>query len=265
MSRTWLTVDTDDAHHRPWQQGHPTRSKDPDGLSTARQPSTTWLSSLRRFGAWVKRTGHPVTVFVIEDQLHHPDSRDALLNLAEACGELLTFGSHGSSHRAWGAWPEDPEGLVMAVKASLEANAAAFGDQAKPWFRAPSGYVAPWMALPLAKAGIVLDSSINPSRLVRRKAGPARRWTDVAHAMDEAGVVERPWHVHRGWPTCGPALHLPGLAGRARRAWRNLPPLLSVEEVEAVTMQDEDVTTVYWHVTDHARRRGNWEPPLRAT
>ena len=30
MSRTWLTVDTDDAHHRPWRQGHPTRSKDPE-------------------------------------------------------------------------------------------------------------------------------------------------------------------------------------------------------------------------------------------
>ena len=265
MSRTWLTVDTDDAHHRPWQQGHPTRSKDPDGLSTARQPSAAWLAGLQRFGDWVKRTGHPVTVFVIEDQLRHPESRDALLNLAEACGERLTFGSHGSSHRAWGAWPEDLDGLAVAVKASLEANTEAFGDQAKPWFRAPSGYIAPWMALPLAEAGIVLDSSINPSRLVRRKAGPSRRWTDVAHAMDEAGVVERPWHVHRGWPTCGPALHLPGLAGRARRAWQNLPPVLSVEEVDAAVVHDEDMTTVYWHVTDHARKKGNWEPPLKST
>ena len=265
MSRTWLTVDTDDAHHRPWQQGHPTRSRDPDGLSTARQPSTTWLSSLHRFEAWVKRTGHPVTMFVIEDQLRHPEARNALVNLSAACGELLTFGSHGSTHRAWGAWPEDPEGLVAAVQASLKANAAAFGDQAKPWFRAPSGYVAPWMAQPLAEAGVVLDSSINPSRLVRRKAGPARNWTDVAHAMEEAGVVERPWHVQRGWPTCGPALHLPGLAGRARRAWRNLPPVLNVEGIDAVAMPGEDVTTVYWHVTDHARKRGHWEPPLRAT
>ena len=136
------------------------------------------------------------------------------------------------------------------VQASLKANAAAFGDQAKPWFRAPSGYVAPWMAQPLAEAGVVLDSSINPSRLVRRKAGPARNWTDVAHAMEEAGVVERPWHVQRGWPTCGPALHLPGLAGRARRAWRNLPPVLNVEGIDAVAMPGEDVTTVYWHVTD---------------
>ena len=42
-----------------------------------------------------------VTVFVIQDQLEHPDARRALLDLAARCGPLLTFASHGS-HRAWG-------------------------------------------------------------------------------------------------------------------------------------------------------------------
>jgi len=265
VSRTWLTVDTDDAHHRPWRQGHPTRSKDPSGQRTPRQPSASWLSAIESFGAWVQRTGHAVTVFVIQDQLEHPNARRALLDLATRCGSLLTFASHGTSHRAWGAWPEDAAGLTAAVKQSLAANAEAFGEQARPWFRAPSGYVAPWMAQALAEAGVAVDSSVNPSRLVRRKAGPTRRWSDVMDAMDQADVVERPWHVHRGWPVCGPALHLPGLAGRARRAWGNLPHVLDAADVRNAVEGRDALTTVYWHVADHMRRNGRWEPPIKST
>lgn len=62
MSRTWLTVDTDDAHHRPWRQGHPTRSKDPDGRWTPRRPSDGWLRAIERFGDWIEHSGHAVTV-----------------------------------------------------------------------------------------------------------------------------------------------------------------------------------------------------------
>ncbi|MEG3601861.1 MAG: polysaccharide deacetylase family protein, partial [Candidatus Thermoplasmatota archaeon] len=183
MSRTWLTVDTDDAHHRPWRQGHPTRSKDPDGGWTPRQPSEGWLRSIERFGDWMEHSGHAVTVFVIQDQLEQPDARKALLDLAARGGPQLTFASHGTSHRAWGAWPEDAARLTAAVKLSFAANAEAFGEQARPWFRAPSGYVAPWMADALADAGVTVDSSVNPSRLVRKKAGPTRRWSDVVDAM----------------------------------------------------------------------------------
>jgi len=265
VSRTWLTVDTDDAHHRPWQQGHPTRSKDPDGRTTPRQPSQRWLTGLRCFGDWVQRTGHAVTVFVIKDQLDEATSRNALLRLAEEGGSRLTFASHGSSHRAWGAWPEDPASLSAAVKESLEANAEAFGEQSRPWFRSPSGYVAPWMATVLSDVGIVVDSSVNPSWLMRRKAGPSRRWPDVVRAMEEKGLIERPWLVHRGWPTCGPALHLPGFAGRARRAWRNLPPALLPNEVDEAVTGGERLATVYWHAVDHARKKGRWVPPIRAT
>ena len=265
MSRTWLTVDTDDAHHRPWRQGHPTRSKDPDGQRTARQPSDAWIEAIGRFGDWVQQTGHAVTVFVIQDQLDQPHARKALLDLAARGGPLLTFASHGTSHRAWGAWPEDAAGLTAEVKRSFSANAEAFGEQARPWFRAPSGYVAPWMAEALAQAGVTVDSSVNPSRLVRRKAGPTRRWSDVMDAMSRANVVERSWHLHRGWPVCGPALHLPGLAGRARRAWQKLPPVLDATEVRSAVEGRDDVTTVYWHMTDHVRRKGRWEPPLKST
>ena len=123
MSRTWLTVDTDDAHHRPWQQGHPSRSKDPAGQRTPRQPSERWLTGLQRFGEWVHHTQHAVTVFVIKDQLDHTASREALLQLAAIGGTRLTFASHGSSHRSWGAWPEDAAALTEAVRASLAANA----------------------------------------------------------------------------------------------------------------------------------------------
>lgn len=265
MSRTWLTVDTDDAHHRPWQQGHPSRSKDPDGQRTPRQPSERWLTGLQRFGEWVHHTQHAVTVFVIKDQLDHTVSREALLHLAAIGGTRLTFASHGSSHRSWGAWPEDAPALTEAVRASLAANAEVFGEQARPWFRAPSGYVAPWMAAALSEAGIVVDSSVNPSWLMRRKAGPTRRWSDVMHAMEEAGLVERPWAVQRGWPTCGPALHLPGFAGRSRRAWRKLPATLSEEEMDGAVMGGGSLSTVYWHAVDHARRKGRWVPPIRAT
>ena len=265
MSRTWLTVDTDDAHHRPWRQGHPTRSKDPDGQRTARQPSDAWIEAIGRFGDWVQQTGHAVTVFVIQDQLDQPHARKALLDLAARGGPLLTFASHGTSHRAWGAWPEDPAGLAAAVERSFAANAEAFGEQARPWFRAPSGYVAPWMADALAHAGVTVDSSVNPSRLVRRKAGPTRRWSDVMDAMSRANVVERSWHLHRGWPVCGPALHLPGLAGRARRAWQKRPPVRDATEGKSAVEGRDDVTTVYWHMTDLVRRKGRWEPPLKST
>ena len=88
MSRTWLTVDTDDAHHRPWRQGHPTRSKDPRGQRTPRQPSEGWLRAIERFGDWVERSGHAVTVFVIQDQLEQQDARKALLNLAARVGRV---------------------------------------------------------------------------------------------------------------------------------------------------------------------------------
>jgi hypothetical protein len=30
-------------------------------------------------------------------------------------------------------------------------------------------------------------------------------------------------------------------------------------------VHDEDLTTVYWHVTDYARKKGNWEPPIKST
>ena len=36
------------------------------------------------------------------------------------------------------------------------------------------------------------------------------------------------------------------------------------EEVEGAEGRD-DLTTVYWHVVDHVRRKGRWEPPLKST
>jgi peptidoglycan/xylan/chitin deacetylase (PgdA/CDA1 family) len=261
VTRTWLTVDTDDRHHRPSMQGHPTRSASPDGRGVDRTPSEAWLSACSALGAWLDRQSVPVTLFVIADQLEVDASRDALLSLTNRPG--VTVGCHGLHHRAWGAWPADELRFNDALTTSMHRLREAFGDRVQPWFRAPSGYVAPWMARVLAGVGMTVDSSVNPSFLVRKKAGPGRSWTDVERAMTDAGLVERPWLVRKGLPTCGPALHLPLLRRNARRAWRALPDVLKAEEVPVVEDASRPLVTVYWHLDDHARHHGAWTPPLR--
>ena len=260
MKRTWLTVDTDDRHHRPSVQGHPTRSTSPEGREVNRTPSEGWLTACSALGSWIDRRAVPLTLFVIADQLDNDASRRALVTLADRPG--VTIGCHGLHHRAWGAWPEDEAGLRTALDASMKRLSEAFGARVRPWFRAPSGYVAPWMAKVLAEAGMTVDSSMNPSLLVRRKAGPRRSWAAVQEAMRASGLVERPWLVRRGLPTCGPALHLPLLRTNARRAWRGLPEVLKADEVDRVADEGLALTTVYWHLDDHARKEGTWSPPL---
>lgn len=259
MSRTWLTVDTDDRHHRPAVQGHPRRSEDPDGAGVERVPTEAWLQACSNLAAWLDRQQAAVTLFVIGDQLTHPTSRQALQELARQPG--VTVGCHGFHHRAWGAWPMDVAGFAGTLDASMASLQDAFGDRVRPWFRAPSGYVAPWMAAVLAEKGFTVDSSVNPSALVRRKSGPGRSWKAVQEAMAQAGLVERPWMTRFGLPTCGPALHLPVLRQNARRAWSKVPaPLLPGEE--GLVEQEGAITTLYWHLDDHAKKGGRWAPPL---
>jgi hypothetical protein len=124
----------------------------------------------------------------------------------------------------------------------------------RPWFRAPGGYVAPWMAGPLAAAGFRLDSSVNPSRWVNRKMGGD--WTRVKDAMEESGVVERPWLTTRMGPACGPALSLFPFSLFAKQAWkRNSVSITDEPEITAST-------ALYWHLLDHERKQGKWTPPL---
>ena len=64
---------------------------------------------------------------------------------------------------------EDSDGLLKAlVEADSRLHDFA-GDAWRPWFRAPAGYIAPWMAPVIVKAGFELNSSVNPSWLVRKK------------------------------------------------------------------------------------------------
>ena len=123
----------------------------------------------------------------------------------------------------------------------------------RPWFRAPAGYIAPWMAPVIAKAGFELDSSVNPSWLVRKKAGPWKDWNAVMKALKDSGVESKPWLCRFTLPTCGPALSIPFLRWNARRAWSKLGPFVSPDETDE---------TVYWHILDHRKQDGTWKPPL---
>ena len=276
MDPLWLTVDSDDIRHLPRHQGHPTRSHQPlpDGHEEA-DPSPTLRAGMAGFAAWLDTVpaGALVTLFVIGDQLEAPGFRGWLRELVLRHDgveqPLLTIGVHGWSHRSWSAWDPDPVGFGEALARAGRRIEAVLGVASRRWFRAPAGYVAPWMASVLADHGVVLDSSVNPSPLLRRKTGRAEGggragWASVMSAMSVAGVVERPWLTcgpSGSLPACGPALHLPLLGPLARRRWRRLPGTLLRDERRLLDA-GRPLTTVYWHLLDHAREDGHWRPPL---
>ena len=107
------------------------------------------------------------------------------------------------------------------LKALVEADVKLHDfakDAWRPWFRAPAGYIAPWMAPVIAKAGFELDSSVNPSWLVRKKAGPWKDWNAVEKA-ERLWSCQQAVALSNSLPTCGPALSIPFLAWNARKAW----------------------------------------------
>ena len=270
--RSWLTVDTDDERHHPSLQGHPWRSK---GGNPATSASESMLASLSRFGDWlIGGPRRPVTMFLIADQLEDDGMRAALSLLfdrSEAAGIDLTVACHGQSHRCWSAWDPDPEGFRDSLAEAKVAISDFAGHRSRPWFRAPAGYVAPWMAAELAAEGFILDSSVNPTPFLRVKTGRiqggilprANGWRAVRAAMEDAGIVERCWTTV-GWPplpACGPALHLPLLGPAARAACRRRATAPFASEVELLD-RAKQVHTLYWHVLDHSRKSGRWTPPV---
>ena len=263
MKRTWLTVDFDDLRHVPSAQGHPTRSKKPveaQGLSEG------YSHGLERFEAWLQGNEHPVTLFIIADLLHDEAFNRWLERMLAAFGHRLTVGCHGLTHRSWSAWPEDIEGFSSALQQATAMLEQACGASFRFWFRAPAGYIAPWMAGVLASQGYSVDSSVNPSWLVRKKAGKGNSWQDVTRAMQEAHVLERPWATRYSLPVNGPALTLFPLSIVAKGAWKRTPPvLLANEVVKAVEDSENPLNTLYWHVLDHGRNNGTWSPPLPKT
>ena len=148
--------------------------------------------------------------------------------------------------------------MLQTSTALLKTHA---GPGFRPYFRAPNGYIAPWMATVLAEAGYLVDSSVNPSWLVKSKAGGST-WSSVVDAMEKAGVVERSWLTRRTLPVNGPALFKFPLSLNAKPAWRRAPPLLSPDQLTDVEDPKQAVTTLYCHVLDFARNAGTWRPPL---
>ena len=256
---TWLTVDSDDLRHLPKHQGHPTRSTvpfngHPDELSS------TFQDGWQCFVSWMASHESAVTLFLITDLLENEAFVAMLTGALTRFPTRLTVGCHGHEHRSWSAWGKDVEGFSATLACSTALLKQHAGDAFRPYFRAPNGYVAPWMAPVLAQHGFTVDSSVNPSWLVQRKTGGAS-WSEVEEAMAEAGVLERSWLTRWTLPVNGPALFRFPLSLLARRAWKKTPKPLSGGEIGRVERPSENITTVYCHVLDFARNQGTWTPP----
>ncbi len=225
-------------------------------------PSLRLRKGMAGFARWHLKQPRQraATIFVIADQLGDADFRNWLADLLSASPHI-TIACHGLNHRSWSAWGEDQKGFTTALRLAKREIMEFSGPAWRPWFRAPAGYVAPWMSKVLAREGFTVDSSVNPSMLVARKAGKGNSWQKVEAAMESAGVVERPWLTSSIGPACGPALHLPILRGFAKRAWRRISTLPLASD-ENICDGSHEVVTVYWHLDDHARRGGLWAPPL---
>ena len=258
----WLSMDTDDLCHHPKVTGHPKRSRSGDAVG-AYQMSDTLASALEGFSSWREGAGKdiPVTLFTISEQLDDPRFAHRLSSLISE-DSLLTVGCHGMHHRCWSAWPDDEQGFASMLDHACQRLASFAGVSWRPWFRAPGGYIAPWMAKPLADSGITLDSSVNPTPLLARKSGAGHDWRQVVDALREADVVERSWRTSLGLPVCGPALRIPLLSQFSRGRWRNSTRRAVCADDATLLNADQPVVALYWHLLDHARQGGRWSPPL---
>jgi hypothetical protein len=115
------------------------------------------------------------------------------------------------------------------------------------------------MAPVLAKNGFEVDSSVNPSWLVKRKTGKANSWSKVEQSMKENKIVEISWKTKWSLPINGPALHIPILKTIAKRAWKKSE---AVSSLDKGLKSDEQITALYWHLLDHSRKQTTWSPPL---
>ena len=257
--RTWYTVDSDDFRHLPNYQGHPTRS-----TNTCPHPenelSLEFLSGLEGFRNWMASHEYAVTLFLITDLLENKRFCELFQSLLEAFGERLTVGCHGHTHRSWSAWGEDVDGFASMLTSSTALLKDRAGASFRPYFRAPNGYIAPWMAQVLADHGYVVDSSVNPSWLTRHKTGGSS-WKAVKGAMFDAAILERPWNTRFGLPVNGPALFRFPLSLIAKKAWKVRPKPLGLDEIDGVGDTRVALVTLYCHVLDFAKNGGAWRPP----
>lgn len=256
---TWLTIDTDDLRHLPIYQGHPTRSKktysnESDNLSESFR--TGW----RGFLKWMESHDYGVTLFVITDLFDNKEFCDLFEEFMTSFPGRATIGCHGHTHRSWSAWPKDEVGFSRMLETSIRILCEKAGTHYRPYFRAPNGYIAPWMAQVLSEHKIQLDSSINPSWLTKRKSSCS--WPQVQHAMNEHGILERAWLTSFGLPCNGPALFRFPLSFNSKRAWKKIPRPLLPEDLDVVLEKNAQIVTMYWHILDFSREKGAWTPPL---
>lgn len=260
LIRTWLTVDCDDLRHIPRHHGHPTRTKVPINSKVL---SEDFQAGMKGFESWMKSHNHPVTLFVIADLLDSNIFKVWLCRMIEENKTRITIGCHGLEHKSWSAWPEDSSGFTTAIIQASKSLQEAVGEAYRPWFRAPAGYMAPWMAPCLKKCGIIIDSSINDTVLTKSKSGKGNTWQEVRRSITENALIEREWLTRWKLPVNGPALSKFPLSVIAKRAWRKLPPVLQPNDLTTVLEDSEEqIKTVYWHILDHARKGGNWKPPV---
>ena len=269
----WLTIDSDDLFHHPKFQGHPTRSK----MKTDNSKMSSLMSfCLDKFESWHQRHIHiPITIFIIAQQLECDSFNRKISEIilkSKKNGGKITIGCHGYKHKCWSAFAPNKilfeKDLELAKKILIEFA----GDSWRPWFRAPGGYVAPWMAEVLKKMNFELDSSVNPSKLLSIKSGKRKGkwgfngWNSIKIAMKNNGIIERPW-LTTGFPAlpvCGPALHIPILKYFAKSKWKRISKASFADEKDILNSKIK-IITLYWHLLDYGKKNQTWEPPLRIT
>jgi len=275
--KVWLTIDTDDLNHHPSKYGHPKRTKNNTLKSFNTEPSSKLIISMEKFREWFFQdpSKRSVTLFVIAEQLESKIFSEwltkLLLDSENENGEILV-GCHSYRHKCWSAWGEEyknefKEDLIMACS----KISSVVGDSWRPWFRAPGGYIAPWMAKVLKECNIELDTSINPVSLLIRKTGKSKNkkwngWQNNFLSMQMEEIVEREWFTSKllgiKIPCCGPALHLPFIRYFSNKAWSNLLNSYHLATENQIMDLEEEVITLYWHLLDYSRNNGNWNPPF---
>ena len=268
-SRYWFSVDSDDLHHHPSISGHPTRSKiTPWCLDLDPRPmSNTLIHSFNSLQKWWQTRGDEeiLTIFVVAEQFEGPFFVDAIRSIQHS-RPGLRIGIHGLKHICWSAWGNRSEEFNYALSESIRIIQTFSGAAFRPWFRAPGGYIAPWMIPILKSQGITLDSSINPVWLLRKKTGKNENkringWQKVRNEIIHNGIIEREWLVKRGLPTNGPALHIPFLRHHSKWTWKRELSNLQCSNDQELLDPTISMASIYWHVLDHSRQVG-WTPPL---
>lgn len=223
--------------------------------------SQQYLEGLEGCLHWLESNEIHVTFFIVTDLFEHPAFCDWMQRLILRCPNKVTFGCHGHTHRSWSAWPKDEEGFSAMLSRSLPLLKERTESLFRPFFRAPNGYIAPWMAPILAQHDITLDSSINPSWVVKNKS--AGGWKQVRRAMQEAQVLEREWATSLSVPINGPALFRWPLSILSRRIWNRASNFIGPDEHHLISDSSIQIRTLYCHILDFGRMNGMWQPPLR--